>query len=66
MTTEAGVYFCVACRENPGDACNDYCEMEQVRELSPLDFPNPACGCCGQAMRLARRLVAVEPPLVAA
>lgn len=57
--TEAGAYTCTGCRDNPGDACSDYCEVEQLRELPPLDHPNPSCECCGGMMFLARRLVAV-------
>jgi hypothetical protein len=56
---QAGVYICVSCRDNPDDACGDYCEMEQLRELLPLGLIDgyPACDCCGKTMHLLRPLV---------
>jgi hypothetical protein len=57
----AGVYICTGCRDNPGDGCNDSCEMEQLRELPPLwlDYL-PTCDCCGEGMQLRGPLVALE------
>lgn len=60
MAAEAGVYICTNCRDNPGDECNDYCEIEQVRELPPLWLEGfPCCECCAQVMQLLRPLVAL-------
>jgi hypothetical protein len=57
--TEAGVYICVSCRDNPRESCGDYCGMEQVRELAPLWLIDgyPACECCGKTMHLLGPLV---------
>jgi len=60
MAAEAGVYICLSCRDNASEDCNDYCAMEQVRELPALWLEGfPPCECCGRVMHLLRPLVAL-------
>jgi len=59
--TEAGVYICFPCRDDPDESCSDYCGMEQVNELPPLWMEGlPPCKCCGKTMHLLRPLVALS------
>lgn len=59
--TEAGAHICMGRRENLGESCNDYCSMEQLRELPPLGFIEgyPPRECCGELMHLRRPLIAI-------
>lgn len=58
-------FVCVACRDEPGDACGDACGASWADELPPLwastpEDWRPTCRCCGSVAQLVSPLAAVE------
>jgi hypothetical protein len=58
LDAQYGVFVGLACRDDPGEACDDFCGQERADDLSPLWLADawPACPCCGRAMQLVAPL----------
>jgi hypothetical protein len=52
-------FYCVTCRDEPGDQCGDECECAVADVLPPIFEDLPLCACCGRTMSVGEVLAPV-------